>query len=607
MRSRRSLVCTRLSSGAGGVSRSKPLALPGLAIEAARPAGSRDRSRSPCRVSRSKPLALPGLAIEALDVEREDRAISAVGHVLAVLFTGLVASVNLSRSREEYGGKGSSSARPTAVASQSERPRAAPLVGGTCMRLKIILPNAIIVLVVGLLSYFFVRQRLQTLEDPAAVRASAERSAVGATAVLQLQLLRAERWLAEHGSTDVLRDRLGNLALEDRARREKASAALGDLKRFASDAKTVFADPPDLAALVDKDGKAVGRSEDPQTYAGDDFGAEYPSLVAAIKENRTGSDLWLASRFAHKHMVSYAPVRDASGAPIGAVILAWSLTDPRVERLSDGAAALVVIEGGVPKVKAKAGESAELSTELEGAQKDAVSRALRNGADVFTTDTRAVALSALRNLGGGDRVALAVAKRISTIERPDQLVWPILATCGLGLAFVIIAGAILGGYVTDPVAQMEESLLKVINGDTNHRVQIEHTELGGLAFRINQLLNTVLGVEEDNTDEEGRPSAPPEKQHFNDALAVDDNRGAPDAAQAAALAAEPEGAYYARLYREYIEAKQANGEGVEGITEDVFVNRIRGMERDQAAKMGRPVRYAVQRREGQVRLLAIPI
>ena len=35
------------------------------------------------------------------------------------------------------------------------------------MRLKIILPNAIIVLLVGLLSYVVVRQRLMTLDDPA--------------------------------------------------------------------------------------------------------------------------------------------------------------------------------------------------------------------------------------------------------------------------------------------------------------------------------------------------------------------------------------------------------------------------------------------------------
>ncbi|MGZ3423890.1 MAG: MXAN_5187 C-terminal domain-containing protein [Polyangiales bacterium] len=477
------------------------------------------------------------------------------------------------------------------------------------MRLKIILPNAIIILLVGLLSYFVVRQRLMTLDDPAAVKASAERAALGAAGNLQLQLLRTERWLAENGSTESVRDRLSNVALNDKARREKATAALSELKRHAGEAKTVFAEQPDLAAIIDKDGKAVGRSEDSQTYDGDAFASEYPALVAAIKENRTGSDIWLSSRFSHKHLVSYAPVRDQAGNALGMVVFAWSLSDERLAKLSDGAAALVVIEGGAPKVKAKANDGAApgLAADLEGADKEAVTRALKNNTDSFTAGGIAGGIAALRNVGNGDKAVLAVGRKISMIESPDAIVWPILAAAGLGLAFVIIAGSILGGYITDPVGRMEESLLQVINGNTNNRIQIEHAELGGLAFRINQLLNTVLGVEEDNTDEEGRPSVPPAPGHFQDAMAVDESRGAPDAAQAAALAAEPEGAYYARLYREYIEAKRANGEGVDGITEDVFTNRIRGMERDSAAKMGRQVRYAVQRREGQVRLLAIPL
>lgn len=477
------------------------------------------------------------------------------------------------------------------------------------MRLKIILPNAIVVLLVGLLSYVVVRQRLLTLDDPATVKAAVEKDSLGVAGVLQLQLLRAERWLTEHGTTDALRERLQNLGLEDKGRREKTTAALGELKRHAADAKSVFADPPDLAAIVDKEGKAVGRSEDPQTYAGDDFGKEYPALVAALKENRTGSDIWLSSRFAHKHLVSYAPVRDASGAAIGAVVLAWSLSDQRVAGLSDGAAALVVIENGAPKVKAKANEHAApgLANDLEGSLKDTCTRAIGSGADSFSTPAFAGSVTALRNVGAGDRAAVVVGRRISNIESPDAIVWPILAAMALGLAFVFISGGILGGYITDPVGRMEESLLQVINGNTNHRVQIEHAELGGLAFRINQLLNTVLGVEEDTTDEDGRPSVPPVPQHFQEALAVDESRGAPDAAQAAALAAEPQGAYYARLYREYIEAKRANGEAVDNITEQVFVDRIQGMERDQAAKTGRAVRYAVQRRDGQVRLLAIPV
>lgn len=477
------------------------------------------------------------------------------------------------------------------------------------MRLKIILPHAIVVLLAGLLSFFIVRQKLTTptANEMAATKAGVERGAAGAAGALQLQLLRAERWLAENGGSDVLRDRLANLALEDKGRRQKATEALDGLKRQAAQAKTVFPVAPDLAAIIDTKGKAVGRSEDPQTYSGEDFGAEYAPLMQSIREGRTGSDIWLAARFSHKHLVSYAPVRDKDGSVLGLVVFAWNLTDQSIANLADGAAALLVVQGGVPKVQAKAHEESApgVVSELEGSLKDMTTRALASGVDTQTTTMNVVSVESLPNIGDGKKATIAVARRSNPNGNPDDIAWPILGTTLLALIFVVIIGFLLSSYINEPIARMEEGLLQVINGNTNLRIQIEHDEFGGLAFRINQLLNTVLGVEEDTTDEEGRPSSSGAQNHFQEALSVDDARG--DTGAAAVLAAEPEGQYHGRLYREYIEAKKANGEAVDTITQDVFVNRIKGMERDATAKFGKPVRYAVQRRDKQVVLLAIPL
>ncbi len=383
------------------------------------------------------------------------------------------------------------------------------------MRLKIILPNVLVVLLVGLLSFFVVRRSLTTVSDPGVVRGNVEHEAQGAAAVLQIQLLRSERWLFENAGVEALRERLST-SIDDKARREKVTGALNDLKRMAGEAKGVFADAPDLVVLVGKDGKAVGRNEDTQTYVGDDLGGSYPLLVTAAKEGHTGSDLWIASKFSHKHLVSYAPIRDKDGSPLGLVAFAWSLSDGRVAKLTDGAVALVVIEGDVPKIKAKANDSMApgFATDLEGTNKETVLRALKNSQDSTVNAELATAAAALRNVGAGDRAAIAVARKISSIESPDKILWPILAGCGLGLVFVIMAGGILGGYITEPIGRMEETLLQITTAlttgeGTNARIEIEHPELGGLATRINQLLNTVLGVEEDNTDDDGRPSVPP--------------------------------------------------------------------------------------------------
>ncbi len=473
------------------------------------------------------------------------------------------------------------------------------------MRVKIILPHAIVVLLVGLISFYAVRARLAGTQDTASLMSGLERGANNAAGAFQLQLLRAERWLNEQATADSTRVALQNGSATDADKRQNASEALETLRRGAAESKVMS--QPDLAFFVDENGKAAGRSAQAQTYHGEDFGAEYPALKTALASGHSGSDVWLSPKFAHRYLVSYAPVRDSAGKVAGVLGIAWNLNDQRMAEIGEGATFLAVLSGGTSTTvaKANAGIAPTLADDLASSQKDVVTRALANGKDTIVSGDIVIAAVPLASVGDGKRAVIVLARKADVVADPSSIVWPVLPAMGMGLLFVVIAGWLLGSYITEPVARMEETLLQVINGNTNQRVQTEHAELGGLAFRINQLLNQVLGVEEDNTDEEGRPSAPPAQDHFQEALGVEER--ATDAGQVAALAAEPEAQYYARIYREYIDAKKANGEGVDGITHDVFANRIKGMERDAAAKLGKPVRYAVQRRERQVVLLAIPL
>jgi hypothetical protein len=111
-----------------------------------------------------------------------------------------------------------------------------------------------------------------------------------------------------------------------------------------------------------------------------------------------------------------------------------------------------------------------------------------------------------------------------------------------------------------------------------------------------------MGIEEDTTDDEGRVSKAPTAQNFSDAMGVEG-----DAATAQQLAQEPANAYYARIYREYIAAKQANGEDTSHITEQAFQQRIQNMEVEAQAKYGKPVRYRVQPQGKEVVLLVVPL
>ena len=161
----------------------------------------------------------------------------------------------------------------------------------------------------------------------------------------------------------------------------------------------------------------------------------------------------------------------------------------------------------------------------------------------------------------------------------------------MGIILVIVGGWLLGNYITRPINMLEEGLLAILNGQADKRFELDHAELGGLAFRIDQLLNQLMGVEEDTTDAEGRVSQAPSAAHFNDALAVDDKRAAERASiptRSRSSPPRPPAQYYARIYREYIAAKRQLGEPTDHITEQAFATRIQGMEDEASQKYGPP-------------------
>ena len=189
------------------------------------------------------------------------------------------------------------------------------------------------------------------------------------------------------------------------------------------------------------------------------------------------------------------------------------------------------------------------------------------------------------------------------------LVWPALGATVIGLLLVLAGAWLLDNYISRPISEIEDGLLAIMNGRTDRRFEIEHAELGGLVFRLNSLLNQLFGVQEDETDEQGRPSRAPAAASFQDALEVDETMaamGTGDAADAA-LRDEADESYYRRIFEEYITAKRSLGDPVDHITLPAFVERIQASERELGEKHGKPVRYKVDVRGREVVLLAVPI
>jgi hypothetical protein len=485
------------------------------------------------------------------------------------------------------------------------------------MRNKIILVNAIIVLIVGLLSWVLVRSSLNAAaENSAQVSDDAKHGVLGASSRLQLDALKTERWLSIRSAEPATLD-----AVNRGTTNAQQEAATARCDAVASAAKGAFESAPSLVVMVDANGKTIGRNGS-TLMRGENLGAVYPDLKEALTSGHSGSDVWANATRNDQYLASYAPFRDAQGVVVGAIVLGTTLND-ELSRVSDATTgrALVLVDGSGADLKVVSHSTASnegLESAIASTAKDSIKGVIASGhPSAIESGDVVIATAPLEQVGNGKHVAIAGAVPEALIENASSLANPVLGVMALGIVLVIVAGWLLGNYISRPINLLEEGLLMILNGQGDKRFELEHPDLGGLAFRIDQLLNQLMGVEEDPTDEEGRVSKSPSQASVTEAMSVDDKRAAQDrggpgdpstdAAAADRLAREPAGAYYARIYREYIAAKKSLGEATDHITEQAFETRIQGMEQEATAKHGKPVRYEVRAGEKEVVLLAIPL
>jgi len=480
------------------------------------------------------------------------------------------------------------------------------------MRGKIIAVFAVVVLVVGGLGYALTRAALGDLSTPG----EAPRALAGASAQLQLDGLALERWLAGRGADPKVREPF-NAALAS-ARAEAATTTANKIRDAAASTPELASLSISLVVMVDKNGVVVGRNGS-ALMRGDDLSAVYPSIKKALAAGVTASDVWVNRSRNEQMLTSYAPIRDADGTVLGGVIVGTALNDERINNASNRTSGRILVAA------AKTGETLDVVAKSSGATpelvaalvaspaKDAAFRAL-GGAQV--TDIGGLpggyagAAQSLDGYGDGHRLVLLSIAKPQGPALLGALAWPALSAIGLGLVLVLAGAWMLDAYISRPISEMEDGLLAIMNGRTDRRFEIEHAELGGLVFRLNSLLNQLFGVQEDETDEQGRPSRAPAAASFQDALSVDERMAAlsaDDHADAAALRDEAEDAYYPRLFQEYIAAKTSLGDPVDHITEEAFTARIKVSEAETTSKHGKPVRYKLEVRGREVVLLAVPL
>ena len=396
------------------------------------------------------------------------------------------------------------------------------------MRWKIIVVNATIVALVALLSYVLLATSLKgVLSDESERHLAVDQALRAANAQLALDALRLERWLEANAGDESVRRvfTAGTPSARSEAATEEANrlrdAALGE----AAFAKMA----PSLVAFVDEHGVGLGRNGS-TLMRGDRLGQVYPSLARALKQGKTGSAVWIDRQRQEQLLASFTPLRGDSGSVVGAVVVATPLNDERLARTSE-------LISGRPLIFATVGEAGVdvvahggpvTSAMLKTAAGPAVAAAARTALSSHNLievegehDNLIFGATALETYGdsAGVLVAAVPAALASSL---DGLLWPVLAMALLGLILVAFSGVLLGNYIAQPISELEDGLLAIINGNSALRFQIEHEELGGLVFRINSLLNELMGVPEDTTDDEGRPSTAPSSVGLQAALGVDE-------------------------------------------------------------------------------------
>jgi hypothetical protein len=480
------------------------------------------------------------------------------------------------------------------------------------MRWKIIVVNAGIVLMVGILSYVLLAASLGDVVSNSSERKVVVAQALrSASAQLALDGLRMERWLDSKTNTDPVRAVYSGGTPEAR---QVAATAQANKVRDEAVAESAFAKiAPSLVLFVDKQGHVLGRNGS-VLMRGDKLSEAYPSVLKALETGNTMSDVWMNRERQEQMLVSYAPVRGDDGAVIGALVMGTPLNDDRLSRTSELTSgqflSLSVSTAAGLDVAASSGGGAGLVEAMNSpGVKDANKKAL-DTQNVTIGDApvagHLIGSAPLSGYGEEKRAVLTVAVPASLVGSVGGLLWPVFGVTALGLLLVAVGGVLIGNYFQRPVSELEDGLLAVINGKTDLRFQIEHPDLGGLVFRINSLLNALMGVPEDTTDDQGRQSVAPNPVSFDD-VAIQDAGPSATPEVAAALAAEPQDAYYHRLFNEYIAAKRQLGDSVDEITQAAFVAHIRNNEQQTAQRIGRPVRYQVQIRDGAIALVAVPV
>jgi len=483
------------------------------------------------------------------------------------------------------------------------------------MRLKLIAGNLIVVLLVGLGSYLVVRTQLQTRLS----RVLEER--IDEDSELFARSWRADGARLVEGISDrASSSQVGHVFTasgEEKRRRRAFSVAQAVSQWFQNPARG-RGGRPHIVAVIDETGRVIARDTDPNRMFGRSLLNSVPVVRQVLRSGAARYGIWLDQD--KLVQVAVAAVRNDDGGIVGTLLVGYDLSNGFAKREAKliGHDLLFITSDKIYSTSTSVGLRDALQQALYSTPLDPGTRAALQGKRTMSWKTTLrgedyVGVTAsLPHVSGVEAGYVILAHHGKSTELAGvatMILWLTL----LGLIGVAIYGFIVANNIMDPIERMEDDVLAVINGRGDVRLEIETAELGGLSYRVNQLINMFMGVAEE--DEEGRAvtssggweAVTTNSQELPGTSTVSGPSESDDP-DAKALAAQPEGQYYAQLFQDYVAAKQSVGEDISNIPEDRFIQRIRGNAEHLLKKHGaRMVRFKVETIGGQVNLKPVVI
>jgi hypothetical protein len=504
------------------------------------------------------------------------------------------------------------------------------------MRFKIIAGNLIVIVLAGVVAYFTVRNGIRS-ELGGKVDALIGNEQVLLDRSFQLAAINFVANIAERAADRQMNDIFDGL--DDNVRRMRAFNAAEATYKWLADPARGRRGTPDIVVVTDDTGRVLARNGAPNVIAGKLLLPSLPALGAVLKDGVATHDVWLEDNEKKLLQAALAPIRDEQTKNIiGALIAGYDLSDGVADEHSRiiGCDVAFITKDKVYSSSLNGNAAQALNSYLSGAgaaTREAVLSGASSRSEPWNTPLAGdqfIGITARLPMSNSLPVAYAVLGNRTEAMDPATRANVIVYLLILSALLVTVYGFAVGTSIMKQIESIEEGVLAVINGRTDLRLETGSPELGGLAYRINQLINILTGTEEESEDAEGRVSSLPKNDTWKEsefdngtaAAAPGESHGASseggaggsaeevidDPAIASKLAGEDESAYNARIYQEYVAAKQKVGENVSNITQDRFIQRLKGRADALAKQHGcKLVRFQVQAQNNQVALRPVLI